>query len=239
MDTKRLDLYQLKNGYCYNSDSLFLYSFVKRFLKNNINLLDIGTGCGILGLLCARDFNINLSLNEINNTMASIASINAKNNGISCDMIVGNILETNVGKFDYIISNPPFYRKDIIDSKNEFLFLARQSENLPLHQLLRFVKSSLKPNGKFIFCYDAKEIKGVFSAIEGIGLNVDEMRFVYPNENKYANLVMIMCRYSKSQTKILPPLYNFINGENSKEAKEIFKLCNTCSIKISHLEQIL
>ena len=75
--------------------------------------------------------------------------------------------------------------------------------------------------------------------VEGIGLNVDEMRFVYPNENKYANLVMIMCRYSKSQTKILPPLYNFINGENSKEAKEIFKLCNTCSIKISHLEQIL
>ena len=103
MDTKRLDLYQLENGYCYNSDSLFLYSFVKRFLKNNINLLDIGTGCGILGLLCARDFNINLSLNEINNTMASIASINAKNNGISCDMIVGNILETNVGKFDYFI----------------------------------------------------------------------------------------------------------------------------------------
>lgn len=239
MDTKRLDLYQLENGYCYNSDSLFFYSFIKRFLKNNTRLLDIGTGCGILGLLCARDFKINLSLNEINTTMAEIALINAKKNGISCDMICGNILESSVERFDFIISNPPFYRKDIIDSKNEFLFLARQSENLPLLSLLRFVKSALKPSGKFIFCYDAKEIKSVFSAIFDIGFNVEVMSFVYPNAKRDANLVMIMCRDSKSQTKILPPLFNFIDGVHSKEARDIFKLCNTFSIKISSLEQIL
>ncbi len=239
MDTKRLDLYQLENGYCYNSDSLFLYSFARRFIKNNIKLLDIGAGCGILGLLCARDFTIQLSLNEINDTMAKIALANAKNNGIVCDMIFGDILESNAKGFDFIISNPPFYRKDIIDSKNEFLFLARQSNNLPLQQLLNFVRSALKPDGKFIFCYDAKEIKSVFSAILEIGFNIDEMQFVHPNENKYANLVMVMCRNSKNQTKIIPPLYNFIDGENSKDVKEIFKFCNTCSIKISSLEQIL
>lgn len=243
MDSKRLDLYQLENGYCYNSDSLFLYSFIKRFLKNNVKLLDIGTGCGILGLLCARDFKIKLSLNEIDDTMAKIALINAKNNGIACDMIFGNILESSLEssgeKFDFIISNPPFYRKDIIDSKNKFLFLARQSKNLPLYLLLKFVKSILKPNGTFIFCYDAKEIKNVFSAISDTNFNVDEMAFVYPKISKNANLVMIKCKVSNSQTKILAPLYNFIDKEHSNEAKEIFRLCNTFSTKISNLEQIL
>ena len=239
MDTKRLDLYQLENGYCYNSDSLFLYAFIKRFLKNNITLLDIGAGCGILGLLCARDFKIKLYLNEINATMATIASMNAKKNNIACEMIVGDILESKLEKFDFIISNPPFYRKDIIDSKNQFLYLARQSENLPLCLLLKFVRSILKINGTFVFCYDAKEIKNVFSAISENGFNVEEMMFVYPKISKNANLVMIKCRISNSQTKILAPLYNFIDKEHSNEAKEIFKICNTCSIKISNIKQVL
>ena len=90
------------------------------------------------------------------------------------------------------------------------------------------------PMGGFI-----QEIKNVFSAISDTNFNVDEMAFVYPKISKNANLVMIKCKVSNSQTKILAPLYNFIDKEHSNEAKEIFRLCNTFSTKISNLEQIL
>ncbi len=36
-------LYQIPNGYRYNSDSIFLYSFIKRF-KPKGKVLDVGCG---------------------------------------------------------------------------------------------------------------------------------------------------------------------------------------------------
>lgn len=232
MDTKKLEIYQLENGYCYNSDSLFLYSFIKNFLKNNINVLDVGAGSGILGLLCARDFKINLVFNEISVIMSNIIIKNANHNNIICDVLNCDILKSNLKGFDVIISNPPFYRKDTLDSKNEHLYLAKKSENLPFDKLCNFVKNALNPNGKFIFCYDAKEIKHIFNALNFYNLNIENIRFVYPTQKKNAHLIMCQCKISKSQTKILPPLYNFINGAHSLEAKEIFKFCNTLSIKL-------
>ena len=47
-------LYQPESGYCYNSDSMFLYDFVSSF-KPKGEVLDVGAGCGIVGLLVARD----------------------------------------------------------------------------------------------------------------------------------------------------------------------------------------
>ena len=48
-------LYQPDEGYCYNSDSIFLYGFISRFEPKG-KTLDVGAGCGIVGLLVARDF---------------------------------------------------------------------------------------------------------------------------------------------------------------------------------------
>ena len=45
-----MNLFQPKNGYCYNSDTMFLYDFTTKFnIKGDV--LDVGGGCGVLGLL--------------------------------------------------------------------------------------------------------------------------------------------------------------------------------------------
>ncbi|MDX9961718.1 MAG: methyltransferase [Aliarcobacter sp.] len=48
------------NGYCYNSDTHFLYNFIcenlKKFKNTKGELLDIGSGSGILGLLLKKDY---------------------------------------------------------------------------------------------------------------------------------------------------------------------------------------
>ncbi|MDO9208145.1 MAG: methyltransferase, partial [Sulfuricurvum sp.] len=43
-------LYQPDGGYCYNSDSILLYGFIAQFNPKG-KLLDVGAGCGIVGLL--------------------------------------------------------------------------------------------------------------------------------------------------------------------------------------------
>jgi len=50
-----LTLYQPKDGYCYNSDTMFLYDFVTKFnIKGDI--LEVGGGCGVLGAVVCLDF---------------------------------------------------------------------------------------------------------------------------------------------------------------------------------------
>lgn len=43
-------LSQLKDGYRYNSDSIFLYDFIKKRGFKGV-VLDVGCGCGIVGAL--------------------------------------------------------------------------------------------------------------------------------------------------------------------------------------------
>ena len=237
MDTNKLNIYQLNNGYCYNSDSLFLYSFARKFLQNKISVLDIGAGSGILGLLCARDFNVTLTLNELDTMMAKICNKNALANKIKCKVLQGDILLiSDINKQDIIISNPPFYRRDSINPKSKYLYLAKKSENLPLESLCHFAKNNLKSNGKFIFCYSAKEVSNVLYCLHMCKLNVNVMRFVHPKENKNANLVMLACSNSKNTCEILPPLFNFCDNKHSNEVKNIFNICNTLSIKINESE---
>lgn len=79
-----LCLYQLIDGYCYNSDSLILYDFAHRrfsdprlFAPKRRSIIDIGAGCGILGLLFARA-GYRVCMVEKDAYMSYLARINAR-----------------------------------------------------------------------------------------------------------------------------------------------------------------
>lgn len=250
MDKAVLSLYQLQDGYCYNSDSLFLYAFITRFLKRGVFVLDIGAGCGILGLLCARDFSVNLSLLDIDKTNAKLCKKNADFNNLSAEIFCENAIDlpldsplnprnSHAKKFDFIISNPPFYDRFSPPPRNNHIFLAKKSENLPFDKLAHFAKTALKKSGKFIFCYKSSELAEIFAQLRAVGFNVSALQFVYPKKNasaetkRNATLAMICADFSNKYLEVLPPIFNFIDSAHSTEAREIFALCKTQSIKIA------
>ncbi|MGX2983122.1 tRNA1(Val) (adenine(37)-N6)-methyltransferase [Helicobacter sp. 23-1045] len=264
MDKAVLSLYQLQNGYCYNSDSLFLYAFIARFLKNGVSVVDIGAGCGILGLLCGRDFGVNLTMIDIDSRNAKLCKKNADFNHISANIFCENAIEIfgressvdltksridspnqnslqnlSKKKFDFIISNPPFYDRFSPPPRKNHLFLAKKSENLPFESLTKIAKTALNKNGKFIFCYKSSALADIFSALQKNGFNVSALQFVYPKKNarieskKNATLAMISADFSKKYLEVLPPIFNFVDTEHSAEAREIFAFCKTKSIKIN------
>ena len=223
-------LHQPKNGYCYNSDTLFLYDFITNFpIKKNV--LEVGGGCGVLGLLVARDFDINLTVIEIQKIMAEFIKKNSKKNNISLNIINDDFLSYNFDKrFDYIISNPPFYNSSK-KSDNEIKQIARYDENLPMKDFFNKVNSILTEKGEFIFCYDAKRFDEIVFNLPK-PLKIIDIKFVHPKPTKEANLVMIRAkRHAKSMVKIWSPIFNFDGDDFSSEAKSVYKKANTLSIK--------
>lgn len=222
---------QPKNGYRYNSDTMFLYDFIREGGVRG-EVLDAGCGSGVLGLLLKRDFpKISLSLLDILEANVNLAAANASQNGLEAEFITADFAKFKSEKrFDLIVSNPPFYHDGVKKSENEHLRTARYSENLPLSALVGRANSLLKPRGVFSFCYDAKRLAEILLCLSEFKFTLTRLCFVYPKADGTANLALIEAKKSsKSLAQILPPIFVFEGGVYSKKAAEIFAAANTQS----------
>ena len=223
-------LYQPINGYCYNSDTHFLYNFVYENLKKYRNirgeLLDIGSGSGILGLLLAREYTkLNLNQCEIQEVFQFFSSKNAQTNKLNATLYKGSFEKVEFDKrFDICVSNPPFYHSDVIKSENESLRIARYNDSLPLEQFIKKVSTVLSSEGKFFFCYDAKQVSEILILLNKYKFNLEALQFVHPKVSKDATLILVYAKKnSKSLTKIFNPLIVFENNNDfTQEIQNIY-----------------
>ena len=232
-------LYQPMNGYCYNSDTHFLYNFIvenlKKFKNTKGEMLDIGSGSGILGLLVSREYlNLNLNQCELQNAFQFFSEKNAQTNKLTSTLYKGSFLEKEFDKkFDMCVSNPPFYHNNVVKSENENLKFARYNDSMPLESFIKKSASILKDAGKLFFCYDVKQINEILIFLHKYKLNVEALQFVHPKASKDATLILVYARKnSKSLTKILQPLFVFDDLEFTQEVKDIYEKSSTHSIKV-------
>lgn len=131
------------------------------YLSNleNKNLLDIGTGSGIMGIFCGLLGAKNVVLSDYSQPAVDLAIENAKLNDLQVAGIQSDCFEAFQNQtFDYIISNPPVqpwlytnledleHRKDGA-TWNE----AGADGRLVLDALLKEGRDYLTPNGEMIF----------------------------------------------------------------------------------------
>ncbi len=227
-----MKLYQYQNAYRYNSDSLFLYDFIcQDEIKGEV--LDIGAGCGILGLLIRRDFDANVELLDIQEENILLCQENAKLNKLCVKLSQEDFVnfETSL-KYDIIVSNPPFYHEGAQKSDNTHLALSRYSEFLPLKSLVKNAHKALKHRGKMYICYDAKQVAFVLSELKEGGFGVEKMRFIHPKKQSASRLVLLKCvKGSRSLCEVLPPLYASDENGYTKEAQLVFEKADTVSLE--------
>lgn len=80
--------------------------------RDNLKILDIGTGTGCLALACASFFHkSSLTALDVSEEAILLASENAAGNGLQIDFVLGSILDPEkwpTGSWDIIVSNPPY-----------------------------------------------------------------------------------------------------------------------------------
>ncbi len=135
------------------TDACVFGAFVAGYLapqKIN-NCLDIGTGTGLLSLMLAQKNDMSIDTVEINTEAYLQAKENIENSVYKNKISIHNqnILEFgSTKKYDFIITNPPFYEGDLMSSqqiKNQ----AKHNESLTLPMLLQSIKRLVKDNGEF------------------------------------------------------------------------------------------
>ena len=228
-----MKLYQPESGYCFNSDSIFLYDFINAFSPKGA-MLDVGAGSGVVGLLVARDNEkVELDAVEKQPLFAKYARKNAAENKIEYNLFEGDFRELDESKkYDYIVSNPPFYHSGAQKSKDAMLAVARYNEHLPLDDFFKKVSRLLKPHSHFIFCYDATQFFDICKSLAAVKMRVCDVRFVHPKKERDATLVMVHARNgSKSMMKVWPPLIHFEGSELTQEVQKIYANAKTESIK--------
>lgn len=121
--------------------------------NGSANILDIGTGTGIIALMLAQKSNAPIVAIDIDKDSTEQAKLNVAESTYASQIKVEHIsfqdLTLNsTQKFDLIVSNPPFF-VDSLKSTNDGRTMARHNDLLSFEDLLKGVKKLLNEKGKF------------------------------------------------------------------------------------------
>jgi tRNA1Val (adenine37-N6)-methyltransferase len=115
------------------------------------NLLDIGTGTGLLSLLVAQKNQLQITAIELDEAAALEAAGNFQQSPWHnrLKVIQADVRDFSAeARFDYIISNPPFYDNDL-PSGNEQRDIALHSKELKLEALINSINRLITASGKW------------------------------------------------------------------------------------------
>lgn len=235
---------QNNSGYRYSIESFLLVDFAK--FSPGQEVLDIGTGCGIIPLLMInRESEMKITGVEIQGSAVAIAKQNvSKNkNKNKIKILNGDFLDKGLTfpreQFDLIISNPP-YRKINSGRMNldEGKAIARHELKLNLQGMLEKAKIFLKKGGHIILTYPSIRLHETLRELENKKLFPSRIRFIHGNKNAEAKIFLIdAIKGKKSDLIVDSPLYVYNRGGSyTKEMQEVYDSFN-CVNGSDHIRQ--
>lgn len=82
-------------------------------IKPNAKVLDLCTGSGCIGLTLKQELNtLDVTMSDISREALEVTKINKDKYNVDCPIIESDLFENITGKFDCIISNPPYISRD-------------------------------------------------------------------------------------------------------------------------------
>lgn len=144
--------------------------YVKKTNKNNLKILDLCTGSGIIAITLKKELDqitIDVVASDVSEEAIEVAKENAQSHDADVRFIQSDIFNNIDDKFDIIVSNPPYIdRKDEVTMKENVLnydphlALFAEEEGMYFYRkIIEQAKDYLKENGVMFFeiGYDQKD----------------------------------------------------------------------------------
>ena len=181
-------------GFPLSTDSMVLADFVK--LPKNAAVLDLGSGCGTLGLLlCARDQVCCVTGIELQEAAHAAAVENIARNGLEgrLSSICRDLRDMPLapGSFQVCVSNPPYFSGGAAHSKNP---TARQEDTCTPKELFAAASRALRWGGDFFLVHKPERLAQLCFEASSAGLEPKRLRLVRHRPDSPISLILLSCR---------------------------------------------
>ncbi len=189
-------LFQNPKHFCFNTDTALLAQFMK--IHQNDRVLEIGCNNGALLLYADRYQPSSLTGVEILEEPARLAAYNLSAFARSSWQIVQADIcgcASDLGKFDVILSNPPFFtleesgfpKVNDLDLRK----LGRIEANLRLDALIAAASDLLRSSGRLFLVHRPDRLMEILRTLDQNGFGLHRIGFVYDRRDRQCKSLLI------------------------------------------------
>ena len=179
-----------------STDSIALSGFVK--LPKNARVLDLGAGCGTLGLLlCAKAADCRVTGIELSESAHGTALENIARNDLSarlesiCADARGLSAFVQPGSFHCVVSNPPYFSGG---PQSQTVATARHDDQLSIEELFAAAGWALKYGGDFFLVHKPEKLAQLCACGAKHGLEAKRLCLLRHTEGGAVSLVLLQLR---------------------------------------------
>ena len=180
----------------FSTDSAVLAQFAK--LPRNARVLDLGSGCGTLGLmLCAKDPACRVTGMELDPRAHDAALENIRRNGIEDRMesICADLRDLpslfSPGSFSCIVSNPPYFSGG---PASRSFPTARREDHCSCAELMKAAGWALKFGGDFFLVHRPERLSELVIQASANGMELKRLQLLRHKQDGEINLIFLQLR---------------------------------------------
>ena len=210
-----------------STDTMILSDFVR--LPKSAKVLDLGSGCGTLGLLlCAKDSGCHITGVELDETSHRAALENIYANALDQRMksICADLRSVSQflpkGSFTTCVSNPPYFSGGFV---SQSLPLARQNECCSIDDLMAAASCGLQFGGDFFLVQKPENLAQLCACACKYTMEPKRLRLVRHRSSGDISMVLLQCRKGAKPGLIIEELTLFNeNGAPTEDYRKIYHL---------------
>ena len=200
-----LKIIQDPERFCFGMDAVLLTGFIQEGIGGRSmageDLLDLGTGTGIIPLLMSAKSDVNVLTGlEIQRDSARMAERSVRLNRLEdrIRIIQGDIKEADAlfapASFGVVTCNPPYMIGGHgLQNPDSPKAIARHEVLCDFEDVARAAERLLKPGGHFYLVHRPFRLAEIMTTLRDHKLEPKRMRLVYPYVDREPNMVLLDC----------------------------------------------
>ncbi len=218
----------VSDHHTFGTDAVLLSNFANAKMKDK--MVDLGTGCGIIPLLCLRDGKLQTAIGvDISDEATVNATKTVTEQNIENFKIINSNLTDLKGKVEFgchtlVTCNPPYKAPNGgLKNPDRVLTVARHETECTLEDIVSVGARLLQTGGRLCMCHRPERLAELITLMSKHRVEPKRLRLVCQRKGEEPWLVLVEGRRSGNVgLRIEPTLYVEDNGELSKEMIEIY-----------------